>query len=75
MLSAITAISDYQPDSDLLTFSALDGEDFLQDLVALRARWTTELNESVKSLFGKDFEIVYKFFGAGGMRVKIFNYY
>ena len=31
MLAAITAISDYQPDSDLLTFSALDGEDFLQD--------------------------------------------
>ena len=31
MLVAITAISDYQTDSDLLTFSALDGEDFLQD--------------------------------------------
>jgi hypothetical protein len=31
MLAAITAISDYQPDSDLLAFSALDGEDFLQD--------------------------------------------
>ena len=31
MLAAITAISDYQLDSDLLTFSALDGEDFLQD--------------------------------------------
>lgn len=31
MLAAITAISDYQPESDLLAFSALDGEDFLQD--------------------------------------------
>ena len=31
MLAAVTAISDYQSDSDLLTFSALDGEDFLQD--------------------------------------------
>lgn len=30
-LAAITAISDYQSDSDLLAFSALDGEDFLQD--------------------------------------------
>ena len=30
-LAAITAISDYQPESDLLAFSALDGEDFLQD--------------------------------------------
>ncbi len=31
MLAAATAISDYQAESDLLTFSALDGEDFLQD--------------------------------------------
>jgi hypothetical protein len=31
MLAAITAISDYQTDSDLIVFSALDGEDFLQD--------------------------------------------
>jgi hypothetical protein len=30
-LAAITAISDYQPESDLLAFSALDGEDFIQD--------------------------------------------
>ena len=58
MLSAITAISDYQPDSDLLAFSELDGEDFLQDWVALHDHWTVELNESIKSLFGKDFEIV-----------------
>ena len=31
MLAAITAILDYQFDSDLLTFSELDGEDFLPD--------------------------------------------
>jgi hypothetical protein len=31
MLAAITAISDYQPHSDLLAFSELDAEDFLQD--------------------------------------------
>jgi hypothetical protein len=31
MLAAITAISDYQTDGDLLIFSALDGEEFLQD--------------------------------------------
>ena len=31
MLVAITAISEYQPDSDLLAFSELDGENFLQD--------------------------------------------
>ena len=31
MLAAITAISDYQTDSNLLAFSALDGEDFLQN--------------------------------------------
>lgn len=30
-LAAMTAISDYQPESDLLAFSVLDGEDFLQD--------------------------------------------
>ena len=31
MLAAITAISDYQTDSDLLAFSELNGEDFLQE--------------------------------------------
>jgi hypothetical protein len=31
MLAAITAISDYQSDSDLLAFSVLDEEDFLHD--------------------------------------------
>ena len=31
MLAAIAAITDYQSDSELLVFSALDGEDFLQD--------------------------------------------
>lgn len=30
-LAAITAISDYQSESDLLAFSALDGEDFLHN--------------------------------------------
>lgn len=31
MLAAMTAISDYQAESDLLAFSDLDGEDFIQD--------------------------------------------
>ncbi len=31
MLAALTAIPDYESGSDLLAFSALDGEDFLHD--------------------------------------------
>ena len=31
MLAALTAMSDYQPGSDLLAFSELEGEDFVND--------------------------------------------
>ena len=56
MLAAITATSDYQSDSDLLTFSALDGEDFLHDCTDLDI---DNLIEEIDSIGRRDKREIY----------------